>query len=97
MHHYVHTNAKLNSSVQQKGNDTMPTINQTPLKKNTLTLTANKVDGAAAGDAIAVSIGKNSGKKKKKTTKEKEDQDTAEYKDRLDLQRKITKIDLLLP
>jgi hypothetical protein len=34
-------------------------------------LPANKVDGATASNAIAMSIGKKSDKKKKKTTKEK--------------------------
>jgi hypothetical protein len=55
--HYAYTNAKLNSPLQQKGNGTMPTIKQTPLKTNTLTITANKVDGDAASNAIAMSAG----------------------------------------
>jgi hypothetical protein len=67
MRHYAYTNAKLNSPLQQNGNDIMPTIEWTPLK----TVTANKVDSTAAGNAIAMSIGKKSDKKKKKTTKEK--------------------------
>jgi hypothetical protein len=58
MRHYAYTNAKLNSPLQQKGNRTMPTIKQTPLKTNTFTVTANKVDGTAASNAIAVSIRK---------------------------------------
>jgi hypothetical protein len=62
--HYVYTNAKLNSLLQQKGNETMPTIKQTLLKTNTLTLTANKVNGAAASNGIAMSP-------KKKTEMEK--------------------------
>jgi hypothetical protein len=36
----------------------MPTIDWTPLKTNTLTVTANKVDDAAASNAIALSVGK---------------------------------------
>jgi hypothetical protein len=97
MHHYAYTNTKLNSSLQQKGNETMPTIKLTPLKTNSLTVTANKVNSAAAGHAIAMSIGKKSEKKKKKTTKEKEDKNAAKYKERLKLQRKFTKINLLIP
>jgi hypothetical protein len=98
MHHYAYSNAKLNSLLQQKGNGTMSTIKWTPLKTNNPTVTANKVDGPAARDAIAVCIGKKKSKnKKKKTTKEKEDKDAADYKKRLDLCRKITKINLLIP
>jgi hypothetical protein len=40
MHRYAYTNAELNSPLQQKGNETMPTIKWTPLKTNTLTVTA---------------------------------------------------------
>jgi hypothetical protein len=54
-----------------KGNGTLPTIEQTPLKTNTLTITTNKVNSAAAANAIAMSTGKKTDKKKKKTTKEK--------------------------
>jgi hypothetical protein len=43
MPHYAYTNTKLNSLLQQKGNETMPTIKRTPLKTNTLTITANKL------------------------------------------------------
>jgi hypothetical protein len=71
MRHYAYTNAKLDSPLQNKGNGTMPTIECTPLKTNTLTVTANKVNGAAAGDAIAVSVGKKSEKKKKKKKKKR--------------------------
>jgi hypothetical protein len=46
-HCYTYTSAKLNSPLKQKGIDTMPTIKQTPLKTNTLTVTANKVNDAA--------------------------------------------------
>jgi hypothetical protein len=42
-----------------------------------------------------MSIGKNL--KRKKKSKEKEDKDAAAYKERLNLQRKITKINLLIP
>ncbi len=98
MHHYAYTNAKLNSPLQQKGNGTLSTIEWTPLKPNTPTVNANKVDSAATRDAIAMSVGiKKSEKKKKKTTKEKEDKDAADYKKRLELQHKITKINLLIP
>jgi hypothetical protein len=72
---------KLNSLLQQKGNGTMPTIEWTPLKTNTLTVTANKVDGAASSDAIVMSIEKKSEKEKKKTAREKEDKDAADYKE----------------
>jgi hypothetical protein len=44
MHRYAYTNAKLNSLLQQKGNETMPTIKRTPLETNTLIVIANKVD-----------------------------------------------------
>jgi hypothetical protein len=95
---YTYTNAKLNSPLQQKGNETMPTIEQTPLKTNTLTITANKVDNAAASNAIALSTRKEkSEKKKNKTTKEKEDKEALDYKERLKLQRKISKINQLIP
>jgi hypothetical protein len=76
--HYAFTNAELNSPLQQKGNETMPPIKWTPLKTNTLTVTANKVDGITASNAIAASIGKKYEKKKKIITKEKEDKDTAD-------------------
>jgi hypothetical protein len=95
---YAYTNAKLNSLMQQKGNETMPTIELTPLKTNTLTITANKVDDAAASNAIALSFGKEkSGKKKNKTMKEKEDKEASDQKERLELQHKITKINQLIP
>jgi hypothetical protein len=71
MHHYAYTNAKLNSPLQQKGNGTMPTIPWTPLKTNTLTVTANKVDGAAASNAIAVSVRKNLKRRKRKQQQKK--------------------------
>jgi hypothetical protein len=59
--HNAYTNAKLNSLLQQKGNGTMPTIERTPLKTNTPTVSTNKVEGAATAtaNAIAVSVGKN--------------------------------------
>jgi hypothetical protein len=95
---YAYTSAKLNSPLQQKGNETMPTIDQTPLKTNTLTVTTNKVDSGAASNAIALSLGKeNSGKKKNKTTKEKEDKEALDYNERLKSQRKITEINQLIP
>jgi hypothetical protein len=47
-----------NSPLQQKGNETMPTIKWTPLKTNTLNITENKVDDAAASNAIALSFRK---------------------------------------
>ncbi len=97
MHCYAYTNAKLNSPLQQKGNETMPTIKWTPLKTNTLAVTANKVDDTAASNVIALCVGKNPEKKKNKTTKEKEDKDASDYKERLELQRKITKINQLIP
>ncbi len=59
----AYTNAKLNSLQQQKGNETMPTIKRTPLKTYTSTVTANKVDIAAASNAIALSIGKEKSEK----------------------------------
>jgi hypothetical protein len=40
---------------------------------------------------------KKSEKKKKKTTKEKEEKDAADYMERLELQRKINKINQLIP
>jgi hypothetical protein len=43
----------------------MPTIKRTPLKTNTLTIIANKVDDATASNAIALSIGKEKSEKKK--------------------------------
>jgi hypothetical protein len=95
--HYAYTNTKLNSLLQQKGNGTMPTIKWTPLKTNTLTLTGNKVDGAVASNAIAVGVRKKIDSKNKKTTKEKEDKDAVDYKERLKLLRKITKIYQLIP
>ncbi len=70
-HHYAYTNAKLNSPLQQKGNETMPTIEQTLLKTNTLTVTANKVDNTAASNAIALSIGKEIFEKKKNKKQKK--------------------------
>jgi hypothetical protein len=75
----------------------MPTIQWTPLKINTPTTTANKVNGTATGNTIAVSNGKKSEKKKKKRTKEKEDKDASDYKERINLGHKITKINLLNP
>jgi hypothetical protein len=96
-HCYAYTNTKLNSLLQQKGNETMPTIKQAPLKTNILTITANKVDNAAASNTIALSVGKEkSEKKKNKTTKEKEDKDVSDYKKRLELQCKINKINQLI-
>jgi hypothetical protein len=63
-----------------------------------LKVTANKVNGAAASNTIALSIGKvKSEKKKNKMTKEKEDKEASDYKERLELQCKITKIDQLIP
>jgi hypothetical protein len=58
MHHFAYTNAELYSPLQQYGNGTMTTIKWTPSKTNTPTVTANKVDGAATGHAIAVSVNK---------------------------------------
>ncbi len=58
MHHYAYTNAKQSSPLQQKGNGTMPTIEWTPLKTNAPTISTNKINGVAAGDAIVVSIRK---------------------------------------
>jgi hypothetical protein len=52
----AYTNTKLNSTLQQKSNGTMPTIERTPLKTKTLTVSTNKVDGATTANAIAVSI-----------------------------------------
>jgi hypothetical protein len=76
---YAYTNTKLNSPLQQKGNEAIPTIKRTPLKTNTLTVTANKVTNAAASNAIALSIGKEKFEKKKnKTTNEKEDKDASD-------------------
>jgi hypothetical protein len=96
--HYAYTNAKLNSLLQQKGNETMLTTERTPLKINNLTVTANKVDNAAASNAIALSVWKEKTEmKKKKTMKEKEVEDALDYKERLELQRKITKINQLIP
>ncbi len=66
MHHYAYTNTKLNSPMQHEGNGTMPTIKRTPLKTNTLTITANKVNGATAFNAIAVSIRKRLKRRKRK-------------------------------
>ncbi len=83
--YYAYTNTKLNSPLQQKGNGTVPTIKWTPLKTNTPTVTANKVNSAAAANAIATSIEKKTKKNKKKTTKEKEDKDAADYTERLKL------------
>jgi hypothetical protein len=71
MHCYAYTNAKLNSPLQQKGNETMPTIEWTLLKTNTLTITANKFDDAAASNAIALSTGKEKNEKKKKNNERK--------------------------
>ncbi len=65
MHHYAYTKAKLNSPLQQKGNETMPTIDWTPLQTNTPTVTANIVDGATVREVIAVSVGKKIWKEKK--------------------------------
>jgi hypothetical protein len=92
-HRYAYTNTKLNSLLQQKGNETMLTIKWTPLKTNALTITANKVDDAATSNTISLSVGKEKSKKKKnKRIKEKEDKDASDYKERLELQHKITKI-----
>jgi hypothetical protein len=55
--HCAYTNTKLNFHLQQKGNETMSTFERTPLKTNTLTVTAKKVDDTAASNAIALSIG----------------------------------------
>jgi hypothetical protein len=75
----------------------MPTIKRTPLKTNTLTITANKVDNAAAFNAITLSIRKEkSDKKKNKITKEEEDKEASDYKERLELRHKITKINQLI-
>jgi hypothetical protein len=98
MRHYAYINVKLNSPLQQKGNETMPTIERTHLKTNTLTLTANKVDNAATFNAIALSVGKEkSEKKENKTIKEKEDKEALDYNERLELQHKITNINQLIP
>jgi hypothetical protein len=43
----------------------MPTIKRTPLKTNTLTVTANKVDKATTSNAIALSAGKKNLKRRK--------------------------------
>ncbi len=76
----------------------MPTIERTPLKTNSSTITASKINNAAASNAIALSVGKEkSGKKKNQTTKEKEDEEASDYKERLKLQRKIPKINQLIP
>jgi hypothetical protein len=70
----------------------MPIIEWTPLKTNTLAITANKVDSATTSNAIALSIGKEKSEKKKhKMTKEKEDKEALDYNKRLELRRKITK------
>jgi hypothetical protein len=61
-----YTNAELNSPLQQKGNGTMPTIEWMQLKTNTPAATANKVNGAATSNAIAVSVGKNLKRRKRK-------------------------------
>jgi hypothetical protein len=55
MRHYAYTIVELNSPLQPKGNETMLTIKWTPLKTNTLTVTANKVDVTAASNTIALS------------------------------------------
>jgi hypothetical protein len=55
---YAYTNAKLNSLLQQKGYEIMPTIKRTPSKTNTSTITANKVDNAATSNAITLSVRK---------------------------------------
>jgi hypothetical protein len=68
---YAYTNTKLNSLLQQKGNETMPTIKWTPLITNTLTVTANKVDNTAASNAIALSIRKKLKRRKRKQQKNK--------------------------
>ncbi len=63
-----------------------------------MTVTANKVDDAATSNMIALSVRKEkSEKKKNKMTKEKEDKEALDYKERLELQRKITKINQLIP
>ncbi len=93
MQRYAYINAKLNILLQQKGNETTPTIKQRPLKTNTLTVTANKVNDAAASNAITLSVGKEkSEKKKNKTRKEKKGKEASDYNERLELQRKITKL-----
>jgi hypothetical protein len=73
------------------------TIEWTPLKPNTLTITAIKFDGDAASNAIALSVRKKSEMKKKKIMKEKEDKDAADYKEKLELQCKNTKINQMIP
>jgi hypothetical protein len=76
----------------------MPTIKWTPLKTNTFPVTANKVINATASNAITLSVGnKKSGKKKNKMKKEKEDKEASDYKERLELQCKITKVNQLIP
>jgi hypothetical protein len=92
------TNAKLNFPLQQKGNETIPTIKRTLLKTNTLTVTANKVENTAASNTISLSIGKEKYEtKKNKTTKIKIDKDALDYKKRLELRHEITKINQLIP
>ncbi len=66
------------------------------MKTDTLTIPANKVDDAATFNAIALIVGKETSEKKK-ITKEKEDKDASDYKERLELRRKITKINQLIP
>jgi hypothetical protein len=57
-----------------------------------------QINNTAAFNTIALSIRKEkSEKKKNKTTKEKEDKETSDYKERLQLQRKITNINQLIP
>jgi hypothetical protein len=49
-------------------------------------------------NAFALSTGKEkSGKRENKTTKENKDKEALDYKERLELQRKITKIHQLIP
>jgi hypothetical protein len=57
LHHYAFTNTKLNFPLQKKGNETVPTIDWTPLKTNTLTVT-NNLGSATVVNTIAVSVGK---------------------------------------
>jgi hypothetical protein len=71
----------------------MPTIKRTPLKTNTSTVSANKVDNTAAPNAIALSAKEEkSGRKKNKTAKEKEDKEASDYQERLELQLKLPKL-----
>ncbi len=90
-HHDVYTNAELNSLLQQKSNETMPTIERTPLKINTPTMSTNKVDGTTAANPIDASIRKNLKRRNRKQQKGKKDKDAVVYNKILNLRRKITK------